>query len=133
MKRWFFENLGLKVMAVLVAFALWAYVDLKQVLDKKRLTVHLEITDMPAGMALDPTAKTSVSVLLIGKDVKDLEPDDLDATASLKGVTAVEQDVVVHPKIEELPSGVTASAHDVKIHLISLNEPKNDSRKKTGE
>ncbi len=133
MKRWFFENLGLKVTAVLIAFSLWAYVDLKQVLDRKHLTVHLELTDMPAGMALDPSAKTSVSVLLIGKDVKDLEPDDLDATASLKGVTIAEQDVVVHPKIEELPPGVTASAHDVKIHLIPLSEPKDNFRKKEGE
>lgn len=133
MKRWLFENFGLKVTAVLIACALWAYVDLKQVLEKKRLTVHLEITDMPAGMALDPSTKTSISVLLIGKDVKDLESDDIDATASLKGVSAGEQDIVVHPKIEDLPSGVAASIHDVKIHLISLNEPKNGSRKKTSK
>lgn len=133
MKRWIFENLGLKVTAVLIACVLWAYVDLKQVLDKKRLNVHLEITDMPAGMALDPATKTSISVLLIGKDVKDLESDDIDATASLKGVPLGQQDVVVHPKIEELPSGVAASTHDLKIHLITLNEPKKGSRKKTGK
>ena len=133
MKRWLFENLGLKVTAVLIAFALWAYVDLKQVLDKKRLTVHLEITDMPPGVALDPATKTSISVLLIGKDVKDLEADDIDATASLKGVSSEEQDVVVHPKIEELPSGVAASTHDLKIHLIAVNEPKGGPRKKAGK
>ena len=133
MKRWFFENLGLKITAALIALVLWAYVDLKQVLDKKRLTVHLEITDVPSGTALDPSSKTSVPVLLIGKDVKDLEADDIDATASLKGVSSEEQDVMVHPKIGELPSGVAASTHDVKIHLIALAEPKGSSHKKAGK
>src|ERR1039458_4483276 len=124
MKRWFFENFNLKVLAVFIAVLLWAYVDLKQVLDHKRLTLHLELTDIPAGMTLDPAVKSSVSVMLIGKNVKELEADDLDATASLKNFPPGQAEAVVHPKIEELPDGVTASVHDLKIRLVPLNPPK---------
>jgi YbbR domain-containing protein len=123
MKRWVFENFNLKVLAVFIAFLLWAYVDLKQVLDHKHLTLYVELTDIPAGMALDPAVKTSVSVMLIGKNVKDLEADDLDATASLKGTTPGQEEIVVRPKIEQLPEGVTASVHDLKVHLVPLTPP----------
>lgn len=128
MKRWVFENFNLKVLAVFIAFLLWAYVDLKQVLDHKHLTLYVELTDVPAGMILDPNTKTSVSVMLIGKNVKDLEADDLDATASLKDVSPGQQEIMVRPKIEQLPEGVTASVHDLKVRLIPLNTPKESSK-----
>lgn len=130
MKRWIFENFNLKLLAIFIAFLLWAYVDLKQVLDHKHLTLYVELTDIPAGMALDPTAKTSVSVMLIGKNVKDLEADDLDATASLKDTPPGQEEVVVRPKIQQLPEGVTASVHDLKVHLIALNAPPEPSSRK---
>lgn len=133
MKRWLFEDFGLKVSAVLIAFVLWAYVDLKQVLERKHLLLHFEVTDIPSGMALDPNTKTTVSVMLIGKDVKDLEPDDLEATASLKGFPAGQQEIMVHPKIEDLPLGVTASVHDVKIDLTPLGAPRDVPKKKYGK
>ncbi len=133
MKRWIFENFNLKLLAVFIASLLWAYVDLKQVLDHKHLTLYVELTDIPAGMALDPTVKTSVSVMLIGKNVKDLEADDLDATASLKGIPPGQQEVVLRPKIEQLPEGVTASVHDLKVHLIPLDTPQETSKKKPGK
>ncbi len=50
MKRWIFENFNLKVLAVFIAFLLWSYVDLKQVLDHKHLTLYVELTDIPTGM-----------------------------------------------------------------------------------
>jgi YbbR domain-containing protein len=128
MKRWIFENFNLKVLAVLIAFLLWGYVDLKQVLDHKHLTLYVELTDIPAGMTLDPAVKTSVSVMLIGKNVKDLEADDLDATASLKGFSPGQEEIVVRPKIEQLPEGVTASIHDLKVHLLPLNPAQESSQ-----
>ena len=128
MKRWILENFNLKVLAVFIAFLLWAYVDLKQVLDHKHLTLYVGLTDIPAGMTPDPNMKTSVSVMLIGKNVKDLEPDDLDATASLKDVQPGQEETVVRPKIEQLPEGVTASVHDLKVHLVPLDAAKEPSK-----
>jgi hypothetical protein len=133
MKRWIFENFNLKVLAVFIAFLLWAYVDLKQVLDHKHLTLYVELTDIPAGMMLDPMVKTSVSVMLIGKNVKDLEADDLDATASLKDVALDQEEVVVRPKILQLPEGVTASIHDLKVHLIPLDPSMESKKRKPGK
>jgi len=133
MKRWIFENFNLKVLAVFIAFFLWAYVDLKQVLDHKRLVLQLELTDLPAGMAVDPAEKNSVSVMLIGKNVKELEPDDLEATASLKGATPGQSEFTVRPKIQQLPEGVTASVHDFKVKLITIGEVPALPKKRQGK
>ena len=93
----------------------------------------MELTDIPAGMVLDPNVKTSVSVMLIGKNVKDLEPDDLDAVASLKGTPLGQEEILVRPKIEQLPEGVTASVHDLKVHLIPLDTPDESPKRKSGK
>ncbi len=71
--------------------------------------------------------------MLIGKNVKDLEADDLDATASLKGTAAGQEEVVVRPKIEQLPEGVTASVHDLKVHLIPLDLSTEYPKRKSGK
>ena len=134
MKRWLFENFRLKLLSILIASMLWAYVDMRQVLDHRRMTVKLEVTDLPNGMGLDPTNKMSASVMLVGNKeaIQDLDPEDLSAVASLKGYLANPGEVSVHPRVEDLPKGVTASAKDVKLTLMAIpsNSPKRGSRKK---
>lgn len=132
MKRWFFENLGLKALALLIAVALWANVDLRQVLDHRKMTVHLDFTDIPAGMGLDPGTKNSVSLLLIGskEKVQDMDPDDLDAVVSLKGYAPGQEEMVVRPKVPSLPDGVTASVKEIKVRLRSLEDPRETPKKR---
>ncbi len=132
MKRWIFENFGLKVLAVFIAFALWAYVGSRQVLER-RMTLHIEFTDIPAGVALGPDVKTVVPAVLIGRpeSLVDLDPDDLKAVVSLKGCQPSQKMVIVHPRIPDLPNGVRANISDLQVPLVSAPVPKDPARKKS--
>ena len=121
MKRWLFENLGLKISAFLIALCLWAYVGSRQVLDT-RVIVHLQLTDIPVGMTVDSNVKTAIPVILTGRkeSILDLDADDLSAVVSLRGYIPGKQDFAVHPMIKPLPPGVTANTPDVTVHLIPV-------------
>jgi hypothetical protein len=131
MRRWLFQNIGLKFLSLLIAFALWAYVGSRQVLEQ-RLSLHLEFADMPAGMTLDPNVKTNISVGLIGRKdrILDIDPEDLSAVVSLRGALPGQKEIVVHPKIQPLPIGVTANVADVTLRLIPLVDNSKKSKKK---
>jgi YbbR domain-containing protein len=121
MKRWLFENLGLKILALLIALCLWAYVGSRQVLDT-RVIVHLQLTDIPVGMTVDSNVKTAIPVVLTGRkeSILDLDADDLSAIVSLRGYVPGKQDFAVHPVIKPLPPGVTANTPDVTVHLVPV-------------
>lgn len=131
MRRWFFQNMGLKFLSLIIAFALWAYVGSRQVLEQ-RLNVQLEFADMPTGMTLDPNLKTNISVNLTGRKdrILDIDPEDLRAVVSLRNAQAGQKEIVVHPKIQPLPIGVTANVADVTLHLIPLVDNSKKSKKK---
>lgn len=131
MKRWLFQNMGLKFLSLIIAFALWAYVGSRQVLEQ-RLNVQLEFADMPAGMTLDPSLKTNISVSLTGRKdrILDIDPEDLRAVVSLRNAQSGQKEIVVHPKIQPLPVGVTANVADVTLHLIPVDNSKKSKKKK---
>jgi YbbR domain-containing protein len=132
MSRWLFQNLGLKILALVIAVALWAYVGSRQMLDR-RITLHLELTDVPAGMTVDSDVRTSISVLFSGRKdtVLDLDPEELKAVLSLRDVRPGQQEVVLRPKVQPLPPGVTPnSIPDIKVHLVPLNPPKKSKKGK---
>jgi YbbR domain-containing protein len=133
MKRWLFQNIGLKFLSLIIAFALWAYVGSRQVLEQ-RLNVQLEFADMPAGMTLDPSLKTNISVSLTGRKdrILDIDPEDLRAVVSLHNAQSGQKEIVVHPKIQPLPIGVTANVADVTLHLIPLTDNSKKTIKKRG-
>jgi YbbR domain-containing protein len=133
MKRLIFENFELKVMAVVIAIVLWAYVGSRQVLER-RMTLRIEYSDIPAGITLGSNVKTSFQTTLIGRKdgVLDLSPEDLKATVSLKGYVAGQKEMLVHPKIQNLPNGVTANLVDYAVPLV-IQEPPKDAPKKKGK
>lgn len=133
MKRWLFQNMGLKFLSLIIAIALWAYVGSRQVLEQ-RLNLHVEFADMPAGMTLDPNVKTSVSVSLTGRKdrILDIDPEDLRAVVSLRNAQPGQKEIVVHPKVQPLPVGVTANVADVTLHLIPLTDNSKKIKKKRG-
>jgi YbbR domain-containing protein len=133
MRRWLFQNIGLKFLSLIIAFALWAYVGSRQVLEQ-RLNLHLEFADMPAGMTLDPNVKTNISVNLTGRKdrILDIDPEDLIAVVSLRNAEPGQKDIIVHPKIQPLPIGVTANVADVTLHLIPLVDNSLKTKKKRG-
>ncbi len=119
MKRWLFENLGLKILALFISVALWAYVGSRQIIDRK-VTVPVELNDIPDGVTVDPRVRTSVSVVLTGRkeSILDLDGDELTAEVSLKGTTPDQREVVAHPIIKPLPKDVAANVQTLKIPLI---------------
>jgi YbbR domain-containing protein len=129
MKRWLLQNLGLKFLSLLIAVALWAYVGSRQVLEQK-LNLHMEFTDMPAGMTLDPNVRTTISVNLTGRKdrILDIDPEDLKAVVSLRAAQAGQKEIVVRPKVQPLPVGVTANVADVTLHLIPLTDNSKKNR-----
>jgi YbbR domain-containing protein len=125
MKRWLFENLGLKAIALVVAVVLWAYVGSQQVLEQ-RATLQLTVADMPPGAALDTNVKTSIPVLLTGRkdSFKDLDLSALNVVVSLKGYQATPREIVVHPRVQPLPKGVLAEVPDLTLRLIPVSVTK---------
>ena len=133
MNRWLFENLRLKLLAVLIASILWAYVDMRQVLDHRKMTVKLEVTDIPSGVVPDPSMRMFTSVTLVGNKeaIQDLDPEDVTAVVSLKGYLANPGEVTINPRVEDLPKGVTASTKDVKVILVAVPSKPADPPKKS--
>lgn len=131
MKRRIFANLGLKVLSVFIALLLWAYVGSQQVLERK-MTLHIEFTDIPAGVAVASDVKTSIPVVLHGRkdNLLDLDPDDLKAVISLKGYQSGQKEMTVHPRIQNLPNGVTANVSDFQVPLVPPSDNKANSKKK---
>ena len=121
MKRWLFQNIGLKFLSLIIAFALWAYVGSRQVLEQ-RVSLHLEFADMPAGMTLDPNVHTNISVTLVGRKdrVLDIDPQELHAVVSLKNAQSGQIEVTVHPHIQPLPNGVGVNTPDITVRLMPI-------------
>jgi hypothetical protein len=130
MSRWLFENLGLKILALFISVALWAYVGTRQIIDR-RVTIPVELTDIPVGVTVDPRVRTSVPVVLTGRkeSVLDLDADEMTAVVSLKGTTPDLQEALVHPQVRPLPKDVAANVQALKIPLIPA-KPKPTAGKK---
>ncbi len=122
MKRWLFENLGMKLLALFVAFSLWAYVGSRLILERK-ITLHLELTDIPSGLKVDSSVRTTVPVVLIGRKetVLDVDPEDLSAVVSLKGYTTPKREILLKPRVQPLPGGVDASVNSIAVRLIPIS------------
>ncbi len=130
MKRWLLENLGLKLLAVLIAVGLWAYVGSRQVYMERR-TLPLEYRDMPPGVTLDSGAKTSVAVVLTGRteNFKELDRDELKAVVSLKAYLLGQREMTVRPKVLPLPAGIKADLQDLMVPLVTFKDPKERKKK----
>lgn len=124
MKRWLFENMGLKLLALLIAVCLWAYVGSQQVLNR-RVEAHLQLTDIPDGMMVDSNVRTTIPVVLTGRkqSILDLDGNDLTAIVSLRHYEPGKSEVSVRPFIRPLPSGVSANTPEVIVHLIPVPKP----------
>ena len=62
--------------------------------------------------------------------ILDIDPEDLSALVSLRGAQPGQKEIVVHPKIQNLPVGVTANVMDVTLRLIPLVDNSKKSKKK---
>jgi YbbR domain-containing protein len=119
MKRPLFNDLGLKTVAVILAFALWLYVGTNQVLER-RVDLKVVFTDLPADSVLSTDVQSSLTVLLVGRKerVGSIETRDLKALVSLQGVPVPSRDYPVKVQIANIPKGVAA---DVPAFLVTLD------------
>lgn len=135
MKRWFFDNLGLKILALLIALCLWAYVGSQQFLQLS-IRLPLEVEDIPPGMKVASDVKTSVSIVFSGRKDQirnlDLEHEELKAVMSLKGTAPSDKELLVYPsiKVEPRPKDVTVLAPNLPVHLVPIPPEKPKKRKK---
>jgi YbbR domain-containing protein len=134
MKRWLFDNIGLKILALVITLILWAFVGSREILERK-MTLRLELTDIPAGVTVDSKLKTSLSVILIGRkeSVLEVDPEELKAVVSLKAYQPGSREMVVRPKVQPLPVGVTANVNDIQLSLLPPPEESKSSKKKQGK
>ncbi len=134
MKRWFFENMGLKFLSLLIALCLWAYVGSQQFLQLS-IRLPLEVQDIPAGMKVDSDLKTSVPVVFSGRKdrIRDLdrEHEELKAVMSLKGTVPSDKELLIYPavRVEPKPKDVTVLAPNLPIHLVPIPKEKPKKRK----
>lgn len=131
MKRWLFDNLGLKLLALLITFVLWAFVGSQEILERK-MTLRLELADIPAGVTVDSKLKTNLQVTLTGRkeSVLEVDPEQVKAVVSLKAYQPGLREMVVRPKVQPLPNGVTANVNDLQVSLLPQEEPKPPQKKK---
>jgi YbbR domain-containing protein len=120
MKRFLFEDLGLKVTALVLAFALWTYVGTNQVLER-RVDLKVVFTDLPANASLTDDVQAMVPVVLVGRKerVGGLETRDLKAVVSLQGVPVPVRDYPVKVQIANVPKGVAADIPPFLVTLVS--------------
>jgi len=76
--------------------------------------------------------KPNISVNLIGRKdrVLDIDPDNLKALVSLHNAQPGQKEIIVHPKIQPLPNGVTANVADITLHLIPVVDNSKKSKRK---
>jgi hypothetical protein len=124
MRRFFLENMGFKAASLLTAFLLWAYVGTTQMLERRE-NVQVEFSGIPAGLSLGPGAKSQVKVLLHGRNepTRQLNPDDLKAVVSFPSGAKAGEDLLVTPRIRNLPKGVTAEVPSITVRLVAIAEP----------
>jgi hypothetical protein len=133
MKHWWFQDILLKLTALGLAVALWAYVGSSQVLERK-MDLKAVFTDLPSGALLTEDVKSTVSFVLVGRREKilPLDPAVLKAVVSLKGLPVPVKDYPVRFAVQGIPKGVALDAAPVLISLQSgaVTNKKDSSAKK---
>lgn len=119
MRRFLLENAGLKVLSLAVAFLLWAYVSMGQVLERRE-NLSLEFTGIPAGMSLAPQVKAQVRAVYSGRraTIRRLNPEEMRAVVAIPKSARAGEDIVVEPVVRDLPKGVTVEIPNVVVRLV---------------
>jgi hypothetical protein len=120
MRRFLRENAPLKAASLLIATLLWASVGTGQLLERRE-TVRLEFAGLPPGLVLGPGARGQVSVVFHGRRevLRDLDPEVLKAVVSIRPDAKPGTDIVVVPRVRDLPRGVVADVPAQTLRLVT--------------
>lgn len=107
MSRRLFDNLGLKLASLALAFALWMVVAGEQ-RDERTVNASLSLARLPKHMTLLNGPGEAVMVQLRGPKslISGLSPNEVDVNLDLSGLKAGENLVAVRPDQVDVPRGV---------------------------
>jgi YbbR domain-containing protein len=139
MKKFFTENLGLKVASVLLAMALWFFVTSRGQ-SEISLEVPLEFKDIPAGLEMVNHSSKTISLYIKGQErlVKNIRPSDVRVAVDLskgkkgEGIYYITRDDIKVPHAVTVtsvyPSSIKVAieetiAKTVRVSPVIIGEP----------
>ncbi len=123
MKKFFFENIGLKIAAVLLSIALWVFVTSRGQ-SEMSVDVPLEFQNIPAGLEIVNHSVKTVSLTIKGQDrfIKNIKPADIRVSVDLGKARKGEDTFFIHGEDVKLPHAVTVTSIDPSSVKVLLEE-----------
>jgi YbbR domain-containing protein len=123
MKKLFFENLGLKVSAVLIAVLLWLFVTWRGQ-SEVSFEVPIEFKDVPAGLGIVSSSAKSANVTVKGQDriMKSLRPSDIRVMVEMDKARKGEGSYHINKDDVKLPYAMSVTGIDPSTVRVRLDE-----------
>ena len=123
MRRILFENLGLKVSAVLIAVLLWLFVTWRGQ-SEVSFDVPIEFKDVPAGLGIASAGAKSTNVTVKGQDriMKSLRPSDVRVLVDLGKARKGEGSFHINKDDVKLPYAMSVTNIDPSTVRVRLDE-----------
>jgi YbbR domain-containing protein len=111
MKKLFFENIGLKIAAVLLSIALWVFVTSRGQ-SEISVDVPLEFQNIPAGLEIVNRTVKTVGLTVKGQDrfVKNIRPSDIGVSVDLSKAKKGENVFYIHRADIKLPHSASVTS-----------------------
>ena len=111
MRRFFLDNLGLKIAAVLLSIVLWVFVTSRGQ-SEISLDVPIEVKNVPEGLEMVSFSVKNVSLTIKGQErfVKNLRPSETGITIDLSKAKKGENIYFIHREDIKLPRAITVTS-----------------------
>ena len=105
-RKLFLDNLGLKVLAVLLSIALWVFAT-SHGLSEVSLDVPLELKNIPSGLELVSHSAKVVSLSIRGQErlIRNIRPSDIRVSVDMSKAKKGESTYPINKKTIRLPKG----------------------------
>lgn len=123
MKKLFFENLGLKISAVLIAVLLWLFVTWRGQ-SEMSFEVPIEFKDVPVGLGIVNSSAKSANITVKGQDriMKSLRPSDLRVLVDMSKARKGEGGYHINKDDIKLPYAMSVTNIDPSTIRVRLDE-----------
>lgn len=123
MRKLLFENLGLKVSAVLIAVLLWLFVTWRGQ-SVVSFDVPIEFKDVPVGLGIVSSSAKSANVTVKGQDriIKSLRPSDMRVLVDMDKARKGEGSYHINKDDVKLPYAMSVTSVDPSTIKVRLDE-----------
>jgi len=123
MKKRIFDNLGLKISAVLISVLLWFFVTSRGQ-SEMSLQVPLEFKDVPVGLGIVSTSAKSVNVTIKGQEriMKNIRPGDIRVFIDLARAKKGEEGFSINKDDVKLPYAMAVMNVDPSTVRVKMDE-----------